>query len=108
MSAVTDSGDAPIYERSVYQCPHVESGAKPGENKGGSNDDSIDENVLAGSGKPPDGNASFVYHRVVPESFEGRYGLFWRLTAIVGFTLGLLIATLLGLAIFGELSELLQ
>lgn len=108
MAAVSADGSPATYESPVYQSSQVASAANPDENDAGTNEVSTDETVPAASGKPPKGTGSPVYYRVVPESFEGRYGLFWRLTAIVGFTLGLLIATLLGLAIFGELSELLQ
>lgn len=108
MAAQARSADTAIYERSVYQSSQVESPVAAGDEGIGSNAVSAEDKVHAGSGEPPESTGSPVYHRVVPESFEGRYGYFWRLTAIVGFTLGLLIATLLGLAIFGELSELLQ
>ncbi len=108
MAAQARQGEAALYEKPVYQSSQVESAGAAGHEEGGSNAASADDTMHAASGEPPESTGSPVYHRVVPESFEGRYGYFWRLTAIVGFTLGLLIATLLGLAIFGELSELLQ
>lgn len=101
MAAQAGNGDATLYEKPVYQSSQVESALSARNEETGSGTVTVD-------GKAPNGPKPVVYHRVVPESFEGRNGYFWRLTAIVGFTLGLLIATLLGLAIFGELSELLQ
>lgn len=108
MAAQAGNGEAPVYERPVYQSPHVDIG-----------DDPVDKDVRsaaeAGDGETPDKalapqatKDSVTYYRVVPESFEGRYGLFWRLAAIVGMTLGLLIAVLVGFAIYGQLSELLR
>ena len=108
MAALAADGSPATYESSVYQSSQVESRRETGDEDGGSSTVSVNRGAHAIHGEPPNGAQPVVYHRVVPESFEGRYGLFWRLTAIVGFTLGLLIATLLGLAIFGELSELLQ
>ena len=108
MAAQARQGDAGLYEKPVYQSSQVETAVASGDEDIGSNAVSAEAKVHAGSGEPPESTGSPAYHRVVPESFEGRYGYFWRLTAIVGFTLGLLIAALLGLAIWGELSELLQ
>ena len=101
-------GDAPIYEKSVYQSSQVENHDHSGEKVGGSDAVMANGDVRASSGKPPNRTKPVAYYRVVPESFEGRNGYFWRFIAIVGITLGLLIATLVGLAIFGELSELLR
>lgn len=47
-------------------------------------------------------------YRVVPESFEGNLGYFWRVAAIVGITLIFLIVVLVGFAIFAQLSDLLS
>jgi DNA-binding CsgD family transcriptional regulator len=108
MAAQVRDGHAATYEKSVYQSSQVENGDDAGNEGHGSDMESTSGTVRAGSGEPATSTAPLVYHRVVPESFEGRYGYFWRLTAIVGITLGLLIAILVGLAIFGELSELLR
>jgi len=108
MAALPEGASTTIYERPVYQSSQVETAVNPRDEDAGSDTVPTDDTVRAGSGDTPKSTGSLVYHRVVPESFEGRYGYFWRLTAIVGITLGLLIAILVGLAIFGELSELLR
>lgn len=97
-----------IYESPVYQSSQVGMSGDSGNEGSGTG-------AMAAGGMHPerskdrDGKQPPVtYFRVVPESFEGRNGYFWRLTAIVGITLGLLIAALVGLAIYGELSELLR
>ena len=108
MAATADRGDAPLYERAVYQSSQVETPPDPGDQGAGSDTEPDDSQVHADPGKPLESTRQIVQYRVVPESFEGRYGYFWRLTAIVGITLGLLVAALVGLAIFGELSELMQ
>ena len=103
MAAVSKGAGDPTYEKPVYQSSQVDAADKVRNETGGF--DTVQDH---GRGHPPTGTRPQVYHRVVPESFECRYGYFWRLTAIVGLTLGLLIAILVALAIFGELSELLQ
>ncbi len=108
MAARAQSDGSTVYEKSVYQSSQVENPADPGEKGGGSDAVLAEGDVPAEPGGPPESTRPIVYYRVVPESFEGRNGYFWRLIAIVGITLGLLIAALVGLAIFGELSELLQ
>ncbi|MWV27889.1 helix-turn-helix transcriptional regulator [Erythrobacter sp. GH3-10] len=107
MAALPSNAPA-IYDKSVYQSSQVENDGQPADNNGGL-DAVLDESeVLAPPGEPPVSTKPYIYYRVVPESFEGRSGYFWRLIAIVGITLGLLIATLVGLAIFAALSELLR
>lgn len=91
------SDGSAIYESPVYQSSQVDLPSDPGNKVSGT------DGVTAEGTSP-----QIIHYRVVPESFEGRLGYFWRLTAIVGITLGLLIATLVGLAIYGELSELLR
>lgn len=109
MAAQLQGGDATIYERPVYQSPQVETDDRSGEEGPGSDAvPSGDDMAPIAPGEQSDRAKAIVYHRVVPEFFEGRFGFFWRLTAIVGITLGLLISTLVGLAIYGELSELMQ
>ncbi len=108
MAAQAHNGNAPVYEKSIYQSSQVAICARHDDENDGSDAVLAEGEVPATTGKSPDGTKPFVYYRVVPESFEGRNGYFWRLIAIVGITLGLLIATLVGLAIFAELSELLR
>lgn len=108
MAATAERGGGALYQRPVYQSSQVETSPKPRDQSAGSDMVPDDSNAHAGPGKTPNSAQPIVRHRVVPESFEGRYGYFWRLTAIVGITLGLLVAALVGLAIFGELSKLLQ
>ncbi len=108
MAVQAPNGSGTVYEKSVYQSSQVEKRQHPGDESGGSDAVLAEGQVSATTGESPKITKPFVYYRVVPESFEGRNGYFWRLIAIVGITLGLLIAILVGLAIFGELSELLR
>ncbi len=108
MAAHALTGKDTLYGRSVYQSSHVDHSAPRVDQGAGSDTVSAGGNVHADNGISPESTKPPVQYRVVPESFEGRYGYFWRLAALVGITLGLLIATLVGLAIFGELSELLR
>lgn len=108
MAAKTESGSDPIYEKPVYQSSQVETPAHHGDQDLGTHMVTGSDEVQSQPEFSGNSTKSPVYYRVVPESFEGRYGLFWRLIAIVGITLGLLIATLVGLAVYGELSELMR
>ncbi|MGB3795910.1 MAG: helix-turn-helix transcriptional regulator [Alteraurantiacibacter sp.] len=107
--AQSENGRGQIYEKSIYQSPQVDIVASSVDADRGSDAGLADGERYAGPGQlHSTGTKPVAHYRVVPESFEGRNGYFWRLIAIVGITLGLLIATLVGLAIFGELSELLR
>lgn len=99
---------ADIYESPVYQSSQVGISGESSNEDGGSNEVATDETRLERLDGLDGKDLPVAYYRVVPESFEGRFGYVWRIAAIVGITLGLLSAVLVGFAIYGELSELLR
>jgi len=103
--AFRDSG---IYQPSVYQFSQVETSTKPVDKTDGSGAEADDPAKPQGSTDHNVRHLPVVDYRVVPESFEGRYGAAWRIAAIVAITLALLIAILVGFAIYGELSAMLR
>jgi len=54
------------------------------------------------------GEDGIIYHRVLPEMFDGPYGTLIRLGFIVGITVLLIIVVLGGLSMFAQLSSLLD
>ncbi|WP_271078267.1 response regulator transcription factor [Aurantiacibacter sp. MUD61] len=108
MSFVSETGQALIYGKSVYQSSHVET-----SNRSSEEGDGIAASHRRKAGEPGSisrekGRLPVVVHRVVPEPFEGRFGIVWRIAAIAAITLIFLIAILVGFAIFGQLSEMLR
>lgn len=97
-----------LYQQSVYQFSQVESSTKPANKVGGLAAEADDPATPQGSSDHNVRHLPVVDYRVVPESFEGRYGAVWRIAAIVAITLALLIAILVGFAIYGELSAMLH
>lgn len=107
-SATSDLSDQTISEGSVYQSSQVGKSDET-RDEGSGNDANVEDRD-----KHPDAtnrsgrNLPVVDYRVVPESFEGNLGYFWRVAAIVGITLIFLIVVLVGFAIFAQLSDLLS
>jgi len=100
--------DADVYQRSVYHSSQVEiEGAVADRAIGFGTKSDVPSDTHEALDRE-NRNLPVAYHRVVPESFEGRYGFIWRIAAIVGITLMLLFAILAGFAMFGQLSDMLR
>ncbi len=108
MQAAQFSDNPEIYQELVYQSSQLESEEVVGDKDGGSDAVDDDEQDTAGSPNHIRPQLPVTYYRVVPETFEGRYGYIWRLAAIIGITLMFLFAILAGFAMFGQLSDMMR
>lgn len=115
-----------IYEQPVYELSHVGFPPLPVENPERDDamvdpfGDQIQPGVQAASqieGRievstsarhRPLGEDGIIYHRVLPEMFDGPYGTLIRLGFIVAITALLIIVVLGGLSMFAQLSSLLD
>ena len=99
---------ADVSQELIYQSSHVENSAATGEVTGGAR-----LSFRASQTDPypiqsdKDGE-TIANYRVVPEIFEGPYGIWVRLISIGAIAIMLLVIVLGGLAAFGQLSDLLR
>jgi DNA-binding CsgD family transcriptional regulator len=106
--AVTYRHLAAISQESVYQSPHMEKPALREDDLGGT---SVDPPISRGEPNLMmfgNNGESVSAYRVVPEIFEGPYGVWVRLVAVGLLAIIMLIIVLGGLAAFGQLSDLLS
>jgi DNA-binding CsgD family transcriptional regulator len=96
-----------VSEELVYQSSHVANPAWARDDIGGATADLLPSQNHLNLMKFGDGEEKVSVYRVVPEIFEGPYGVLARLVAIGTIAIMLLITVLGGLAAFGQLSDLL-
>lgn len=105
---VSENPGSAISQGLVYQSSQVDFETNAPEKGVGSRESAATPEIEPDASNRDERRLPVVQHRVVPEAFEGRYGYFWRMSAILGFTLIFLIAVLVGFSIFGQLSEMLR
>jgi len=104
--ATVEMGDS-ISQRVAYRFPHVEFPNAAGHHNDGAGAKPSEQTRSPISTKRNWGDQPEEYFRVVPEIFEGRFGIWFRLMAICLIAMMLLLVVLSGLATFGQLSELI-
>lgn len=113
-SYLNSSADATIYERSVYDFSDVASAldvpqSSFREDKTDWYHPSTSRHEVPPNGTFQGGSAlAEPYHRVLPEMFDGPYGTLVRLGTIAVFAMFLILIVLGGLAMFSQLSQLLD
>jgi len=113
-SFASSSADAAIYERSVYDFSDVASAldvhqSSFQEDKTDWFHPSMSRHEMPANGTFQGGSTlAEPYHRVLPEMFDGPYGTLVRLGTIAVFAMFLILIVLGGLAMFSQLSQLLD